>query len=98
MLDVFYTFAVIRLHFPHPLIQATIESMRPQLWENYREIVKRYQEEGWGIYDDSADMDRAVVISDAYYGDGSSSMVQLYKKTGKMMAADGCAQSHVSLR
>lgn len=70
---------------PHPLIQATIESMRPQLWENYREIVKRYQEEGWGIYDDSADMDRAVVISDAYYGDGSSSMVQLYKKTGKMI-------------
>lgn len=31
-----------------------------------------YIEEGWGIYDDSADMDRAIVMSDAYYGDGSS--------------------------
>lgn len=67
---------------PHPLIQATIESMRPQLWKGYQEIRDRYIEEGWGIYDDSADLDRAVVLSDAYYGD-SSSVVQLYKRTGK---------------
>ena len=57
---------------PHPLIQATIESMRPQLWEEYRELRDRYVEEGWGIYDDSVDLDRAVVLSDAYYGDASS--------------------------
>ncbi len=67
---------------PHPLIQATIESMRPQLWEGYKELRDRYIEEGWGIYDDSADLDRAVVLSDAYYGDGSS-VVQLYKRIGK---------------
>ncbi|MDE6603100.1 MAG: hypothetical protein K2K90_13265 [Lachnospiraceae bacterium] len=68
---------------PHPLIQATIESMRPELWEEYRKIRDRYVEEGWGIYDDSADMDRAVVVSDAYYGD-KSSVVELYQKTGKL--------------
>ena len=67
---------------PHPLIKATIESMRPQLWQEYQKIVERYKAEGWGIYDDSADMDRAVVISDAYYGD-SSSIVPLYGETGK---------------
>lgn len=67
---------------PHPLIQATIESMRPQLWEAYKEIRDRYIMEGWGIYDDSADLDRAVVLSDVYYGDRSS-MVQIYQKTGK---------------
>lgn len=67
---------------PHPLIQATIESMRPQLWERYREIVRKYRLEGWGIYDDTADMDRAVVVSDAYYGD-MSSIVPLYRETGK---------------
>ena len=67
---------------PHPLIQATIESMRRQLWEGYKEIRDRYVEEGWGIYDDSADVDRAVVLSDAYYGDHSSVM-QLYQKAGK---------------
>lgn len=67
---------------PHPLIQATIESMRPKLWEKYKRIRDRYIAEGWGIYDDSADMDRAVILSDAYYGDGSSAVV-LYKKTSK---------------
>ena len=57
--------------------------MRPQLWEAYREIRDRYIAEGWGIYDDSADMDRAIVLSDAYYGVGSSSVVQVYQRTGK---------------
>lgn len=67
---------------PHPLIKTTIESMRPQLWKKYNRIVERYKSEEWGIYDDSTDMDRAVILSDAYYGDGSS-VVQLYKKTNK---------------
>lgn len=67
---------------PHPLIRTTIEAMRPQLWGEYSQIVQQYCREGWGIYDDSADMDRAVVLSDAYYGDPSS-IVQLYQETGK---------------
>lgn len=66
---------------PHPLLKATIESMRPQLCEEYQKIVERYQAEGWGIYDDTADMDRALAISDAYYGDGSS-IVHLCKEKG----------------
>lgn len=66
---------------PHPLIQATIESMRPQLWTAYHEIVEQYCGEGWGIYDDSADLDRAVALSDGYYGDPSS-VVQLCQKAG----------------
>lgn len=66
---------------PHPLIKATIESMRPQLWAEYEKIVEQYKREGWGIYDDTADMDRAVVLSDAYYGDGSS-IVQLCQEKG----------------
>ncbi len=74
---------VVLLWRPHPLIQATIESMRPQLWEAYRKIRDRYIEEGWGIYDDTADMDRAIVLSDAYFGDVSS-VVQLYQQTGKV--------------
>ena len=66
---------------PHPLIKATIESMRPQLWADYQEIVETYREQGWGIYDDSADLDRALVMSDAYYGDHSS-LVELCKSVG----------------
>ena len=67
---------------PHPLIEATLTSMRPHLWERYKRIVSKYKEDHWGIYDDSADLDRAIAVSDAYYGDASS-VVQLYKKTGK---------------
>ena len=67
---------------PHPLMMQTIESMRPELRDIYQRIVERYRREGWGIYDDSADMNRAVVLSDAYYGDPSS-VVQVYQETGK---------------
>ena len=66
---------------PHPLLKATISSMRPRLWQDFQNIVAQYREEGWGIYDDSPDIDRAVALSDAYYGD-SSSVVQLCKKAG----------------
>lgn len=87
MKDVFRIFRenaedVALLWRPHPLIQATIESMRPQLWEVYRQLVESYREAGWGIYDDTADVDRAIALSDAYYGDWSS-IVQLYQETGK---------------
>ena len=61
---------------PHPLIKATIESMHPELCEQYNELVKEYCDAGWGIYDDSSDLDRALVWADAYYGDPSS-LVQL---------------------
>lgn len=86
MKSVFETFKenkddVALLWRPHPLIQSTIQSMRPQLWVQYHEIVEQYKTEGWGIYDDSADLDRAVVLSDAYYGD-MSSVVELCRKKG----------------
>lgn len=67
---------------PHPLIPATIESMRPKLWEAYEKLREQYIEEGFGIYDDSAELNRAIAVSDAYYGDASS-LVQLYQETGK---------------
>lgn len=87
MESVFRTFKdnwedVALLWRPHPLIQATIESMRPQLWLDYQKIVEQFRSEGWGIYDDSAELDRAIALSDAYYGDGSS-LVQLCQKAGK---------------
>lgn len=67
---------------PHPLMESTIKATCPELWEPYQNIVKQYQEQGWGIYDDTADLDRAVALSDAYYGDGSS-VVELFKVLGK---------------
>ena len=69
---------------PHPLIKATIESMRPELWNDYKKIVDKYIDEGWGIYDDTPDLDRAIALSDIYYGDWSS-VVQLCLKAEKIV-------------
>ena len=55
--------------------------MRPELWADYEMLVKEYRAEGWGIYDDSAELDRAIALSDAYYG-GHSSLVQLCQSAG----------------
>lgn len=66
---------------PHPLMEATIKAMRPGLREEYEGIVDRYRSDGWGIYDDTADLDRAIALSDGYYGDWSS-VVELCKEKG----------------
>ncbi len=67
---------------PHPLIRETIRSMRPGLAQRYEKIVEDYCAKGFGIFDDTPDLNRAVKISDAYYGDPSS-IVMLYKELGK---------------
>lgn len=67
---------------PHPLIKATISSMRPRLWVAYEKMLEEYWDGGWGIYDDTADLDRAIVLCNAYYGDGSS-VIRLCREAGK---------------
>ena len=67
---------------PHPLMEATLTSMRPDLWAKYNKIVDTYRNAGWGIFDDTPQLERAIAISDAYYGDPSS-VVWMYKETGK---------------
>ena len=67
---------------PHPLLKTTLRSMRPDLLQDFLRIEEQYKKGGWGIYDESADLYRAIAVSDAYYGD-MSSVVELYKQTGK---------------
>lgn len=62
---------------PHPLSKETFHSMRPQFLEKYEQIVQIYQQEKWGIYDDTPDLHRAVSWCDAYYGD-ISSVIELF--------------------
>ncbi len=73
---------IVLLWRPHPLMKAAMQSMKPQLLKKYERLVVAYQSEGWGIYDDTTDLDRAIKISDAYYGDPSS-VIQLFRKVGK---------------
>lgn len=66
---------------PHPLMKATILSMRPKLWTKYKRLVETYKNDKWGIYDDTSDLDRAINLADAYYGDASS-VIQLCQYAG----------------
>ena len=67
---------------PHPLLKATFESMKPELLKEYEQLEYEYKKAGWGIYDDSSDLYRAITWSDAYYGD-MSSVIWLYEVTSK---------------
>jgi len=67
---------------PHPLNEATYQSMRPRLLDEYERIIEDYKREGWGIFDGSADLHRAIAWSDVYYGDHSS-VTTLFDAVGK---------------
>lgn len=67
---------------PHPLELSTLNSMLPELEGRYRELRQRYMEDHIGILDESVDLNRAIAISDAYYGSWSS-VVELFKAERK---------------
>ncbi len=86
MQDVFTVFHnredAVLLWRPHPLMESTLLSMRPELYAEYMRLKEWFQAEEIGIYDDTTDMYPAIGLSDAYYGDWSS-LVWLYRETGK---------------
>jgi hypothetical protein len=67
--------SVALLWRPHPLSINTYQSIHPSLKNEYEHIVAQYKREGWGVYDDSPHLHRAIAWSDAYYGDISSVML-----------------------
>lgn len=73
---------VVLLWRPNPFIEESISWTHPQLWEKYKEVVDRFREENFGIYDDMAESDLAVTVCDAYYGDASYEM-NLCRREGK---------------
>lgn len=75
---------VILLWRPHPLGSASLSAMRPGMKDEYDELVEEYKRSGIGIFDDSPDLNRAIALSSAYYGDFGS-LLSLYGVTGKPM-------------
>ncbi len=73
---------IVLLWRPHPLTWQTIRSMNPGAAKTYQEIVDGYRKEGWGIYDDTPDLNRSVALCDAYYGDWSS-LITMFQEAGK---------------
>lgn len=50
--------------------------------ERYQEILRRYKEGGWGICDETDNIDRAVERCDIYYGD-MNAILQPFQNAGK---------------
>lgn len=74
---------VILLWRPHPLLEATLKSMRSNLLGAYRALVGRFQRENIGILDRTQDAEQAVAFSDAYIGESSSSIAELFRMVDK---------------
>lgn len=68
---------------PHPLMEATLKSLRPELVDKYSELVVYYKEKQIGVYDTTADISNTVIISDAYVGSAYSSVINLFGVCGK---------------
>ena len=68
---------------PHPLLESTFKSMRPEMLERYERIKKRFIEEKIGVFDTTPDISDTVAIADGYIGSGASSVINLFGAAGK---------------
>jgi len=84
---VFKTFAahpeVCLLWRPHPLTMATLESIRKPFVAEYEALRDYFIEHDLGIYDDTPEIETAIAYSDAYIGDGGTSVTALFGVAGK---------------
>ena len=74
--------STVLLWRPHPLMIQTAKAMNPEAIKPYIDLVNYYRNEKIGIYDESSNLQRAIALSDAYYGD-KSSVVELFKAAKK---------------
>lgn len=73
---------------PQPLMRKALDQVSPLLGERYQMILERYKEQGWGICDETDNIDRAVETCDAYYGN-LNAILQRFQDLGRpiMIAA-----------
>ena len=85
-----YVFSIFRhrtdaclLWRPHPLLEATLKSMREKYIPEFERIRDQYIAEGFGIYDMTPDIEKTIALSDAYIGDSGTSVTSLFGMAGK---------------
>lgn len=82
--DVFENYEnIVLIWRPHPLIEATITSMRPELKAPYEQLVAYFCQKQIGILDRTPDITNTIKVADAYIGESSSSIVSLFEIAGK---------------
>ncbi len=84
---VFETFSknknVCLLWRPHPLLESTFESMRPEYKPYYDKMKEFFIKEKIGIYDNTPDIAKTIAVSDVYIGDSGTSVTSLFGIAGK---------------
>lgn len=67
---------------PHPVMKKVLNQVSSELGERYQKILDCYKESGWGICDETDNIDRAVEACDIYYGD-MNAILQPFQDAGK---------------
>lgn len=68
---------------PHPLLESTFDSMRPEYRKIYDSLKNYFMLSGIGIYDDTPDIANTIALCDAYIGDAGTSVTSLFGIVGK---------------
>lgn len=67
---------------PQPIMKKVLDQVSAALGERYQSILDTYKKAGWGICDETDNIDRAVELCDAYYGE-MNAILQPFQNTGK---------------
>ncbi len=67
---------------PHPVMKKMLDQADSGLGDRYRHILEHYKAAGWGICDETDNIDRAVETCDVYYGD-MNAILQPFQNAGK---------------
>lgn len=85
-----YVFSVFAAHDdvcllwrPHPLLESSLDTMRPQFKQSYSKLKRYFIKKDIGIYDDTPDVTNTIALCDAYIGDSGTSVVSLFGIAGK---------------
>lgn len=68
---------------PHPLLEASFHSMRPEFCQIYNDLKEMFVEGSLGIYDTTSDISNTVALCDVYIGDVGTSVISLFEAAGK---------------
>lgn len=85
--EVLHAFETVQEHVvlwwrPQRTMADKLESVSHKLAQRYRRILEDYRAAGWGICDETDNMERAVKSCDAYYG-GMNAILQPFQNAGR---------------
>jgi hypothetical protein len=72
---------------PHPLLEATFDSMRKDFRPEFDRIRQMFFDQKVGIYDATPDIEKVIALCDAYVGGTGSSVASLFGIAGKPIFA-----------